>query len=52
MAAVAILIESQKSRYPRKGLTDLCEILLTAKTVKIFDFCKSLMVDGRHFENR
>ena len=60
MAAAAILKKSQKSRYLRNGLTDLYEIwytdakmgLLTAPTIKKFEFQKSKMADGRHFEKR
>jgi len=59
MAAAAILKKSQKSRYLRNGLTDLYESWYAdAKwvskplTVKKFEFQKSKMADGRHFENR
>jgi len=49
------LEKSQKLRYLRNGLTDLYEIWYAdAKwtTVKEFEFHKSKMADGRHFENR
>jgi len=51
--------KSLKSRYLSNGLTDLyylvhwCKMgFLFAPIVKIFEFHKSKMADGRHFENR
>ena len=64
MVAAAISKITKKSRYLRNGLTDLYEIwyadakwgckmgLLTARTLKKFEFHKSKMADGRHFKNR
>ena len=60
MAAAAIVKKTQKSRYHSSGLTHLREIWhdytklvpYTAQIVKKFEFPKSKMADGRHFENR
>ena len=57
--AEAAILKITKTRYLRNGLTDLYEIwyadgkmdLLTAPTVKNFEFHKSKMADGRHFGN-
>jgi len=53
------LKKSQKSRYFRTGLTYLYKIwyadakwVSCALTIKKFEFHKSKMAEGRHFENR
>jgi len=56
MAAAAILkiteIAISPQRFDRSSpnLAKLCT--MTAQTVKKFEFPKSKMADGRHFENR
>jgi len=59
MAAVAMLKITKIAIYPQrfdrsvKNLVRWCKIgLLTALTVNKFEFHKSKMADGRHFENR
>ena len=59
MAAAAILkitkIAISLQRFDRslRNLVRWCKMdLLTAATVKNFEFYKSKMADGRHFENR
>ena len=59
MAATAILkitkIAIYRQRFDRslRNLVGWCKMgLLTALTVKKFEFHKSKMADGRHFENR
>ena len=59
MAAAAILkitkIAISPQRFDRslRNLVSWCEMgLLTALTVKKFEFHKSKMAEGRHFENR
>jgi len=59
MAAAAILKKS-KMRYHSNGLIDIHEIChdhekwvsSLSTPLKIFEFPKSKMADGRHFENR
>ena len=59
MAAAAMLKLTKIAIYPQRfdrslrNLARWCKIgLITAKTVKKFEFHKSKMADGRHFENR
>ena len=59
MAAAAMLkitkIAISPQRFDRflRNLVGWCKMdLLTAPTVKTFEFYKSKMADGRHFENR
>jgi len=58
MAAAAILkttkiaISQQRIGRSSRNLVRLCKMgLLTVQTVKKFEFPKSKMADGRHFEN-
>jgi len=48
------LEKSQKLRYLRNGFANLYEIRSAGakSAVKKFEFYKSKMADGRHFENR
>jgi len=52
----AAMLKITKLRYLCNCLTDFYSTgkigLLTAPTVKKFEFHKSKMADGRHFENR
>ena len=59
--AAAAMLKITKIAISPNGLTDLykiwyadakCADLLTATTVKNFEFHKSQMADGRHFKNR
>jgi len=59
MAAAAMLKITKIAIYPQRfdpslrNLVRWCKVgLLTALTVKKFEFHKSKMADGRHFENR
>jgi len=59
MAAAAMLKITKIAIYPQRfdrslrNLVCWCKMgLLTAPTVKTFDFHKSKIADGRHFENR
>ena len=59
MAAAAMLKITKIAIYPQRfdrslrNLVRWCKMcLLTAPTVKNFEFHKSKMADGRHFKNR
>ena len=57
MAAAAMLKITKIAIYPQdrslRNLVRWCKMgLLTAPAVKKFEFHKSKMADGRHFENR
>jgi len=59
MAAAAMLKITKIAIYPQlfdrslRNLVRWCKMgLLTTPTVKKFEFHKSKMADGRHFENR
>jgi len=59
MAAAAIIkiakiaISPQQFNRSLRNLARLCKMgLLTVQTVEKFEFRKSKMADGRHFENR
>ena len=46
-------LENHKNRDSLRNLASLCKMgLLTVLTVKKFDFPKSKMADGRHFEKK
>jgi len=60
MAAAAVVKKITKMRYHSNGFIDIREIChdyekwvsLPSTPLKISEFSKSKMTDGRHFENR